>query len=107
MQIIGLLISFPFLFYPFQMTSQPSQVWDYFTKTTEEGQIIARCKLCKTGVFKLTQGSTSGMRHHLKARHPFQFATMMRSDVKAKQDRKLAVSVLMLSYKDLFKFRIE
>ena len=73
------------------MSTQHSHVWDYFNKTVEDRQTIARCKLCRSGVFKLTQGSTSGMRHHLKSRHPIMFATMMRIDIKAKQDRKKAV----------------
>jgi hypothetical protein len=64
-----------------------SGVWDFFRLVTQEGQKIGQCRHCPKS-YLLNRGSTSGMRYHLRSKHPSLFAKLVRSSTQSKRQRE-------------------
>lgn len=69
--------------------SQHAKIWEFFTKTTEDGKATGICKACKKAL-GMNRGSTSGLRYHLKNAHPNAFSQMVRDETSTKKDKKRA-----------------
>ena len=57
-----------------------SVVWNYFGFSgTDKDQTNIICKICRTEHLKATDGNTTGLRNHLKCKHPKQYMDVERS----------------------------
>ncbi|XP_065647281.1 uncharacterized protein LOC136077010 [Hydra vulgaris] len=61
-------------------------LWN-FNKVTVSGVKCGECKKYQIRI-KLTDGSTSGIRYHLKTKHPTDYAKMLRAQIKLGRQRK-------------------
>ncbi|XP_065679069.1 uncharacterized protein LOC136093761 [Hydra vulgaris] len=62
-------------------------LWNYFNKVTVSGVKCRECKKCQIQI-KLTDGFTSGIRYHLKTKHPTDYATMLRAQIELERQRE-------------------
>ena len=62
-------------------------VWNYFDKQVKSGAKYGICKACLEPL-KMTDGSTGSIRHHLRSRHPLQFAEMQLLQAAAERQKK-------------------
>ena len=68
------------------MVRPTNYLWNYFDRQVRGDIKYGVCKSCQDAL-KLPDGSTGSIRHHLKTRHPLQFAEMQRLQAGAERQR--------------------